>query len=250
MTHANPDTPSSPFTSSSAAPARGALGVVDPADLITVAGSLGASHVGLTLLTDTGTVESCWASDDIPVRVDMLQRELDQGPVPCWPAPAHVLVAADLAEDARWPDFAERCISVVGVHSLLCVRIPVASGRLAVLSVCAPQPQAFDDQREKAGQLASLCTDFAEHCDAELAVLSPPPDGAGGGLVATAPRRRDGPLPGGTSRGLPDAQPQCRGPRDQPAGHGPGGGADRPAAGAGDRRCAGRAQGVRVSARP
>jgi hypothetical protein len=186
MTHANPDTPSSPFTSSSAAPARGALGVVDPADLITVAGSLGASHVGLTLLTDTGTVESCWASDDIPVRVDMLQRELDQGPVPCWPAPAHVLVAADLAEDARWPDFAERCISVVGVHSLLCVRIPVASGRLAVLSVYAPQPQAFDDQREKAGQLASLCTDFAEHCDAELAVLSPPPDGAGGGLVATA----------------------------------------------------------------
>ena len=185
MTHANPDTPSSPFASSSAAPARGALGVVDPADLITVAGSLGASHVGLTLVTDTGTVESCWASDDIPVRVDMLQRELDQGPVPCWPAPAHVLVAADLAEDARWPDFAERCISVVGVHSLLCVRIPVASGRLAVLSVCAPQPQAFDDQREKAGQLASLCTDFAEHCDAELAVLSPPPDGAGG-LVATA----------------------------------------------------------------
>jgi hypothetical protein len=100
-------------------------------------------HCGISVLPADGEPETIAATDDVPVRLDLLQRELRQGP--CVGAdPGGTLVIKDLAADQRWPDFGRMCVAVMNMRSMVSVRIPVAQPNRARLSWYSSEPRAFD----------------------------------------------------------------------------------------------------------
>jgi hypothetical protein len=100
-------------------------------------------HCGLTLIPAGRAPETIAASDDRPVRVDWLQRELAQGPAVV-ASPAEVIVSRDLAADQRWPDFGKLCVSALDLRSMVSIRIPMAPSDRARLTFYATEPTALD----------------------------------------------------------------------------------------------------------
>jgi hypothetical protein len=100
-------------------------------------------HCGLSVMPADGVPETIAATDDVPVRLDWLQRELRQGPF-LGADPGGTLVIKDLAADQRWPDFGRMCVAVMNMRSMVSVRIPVARPNRARLSLYSSEPGAFD----------------------------------------------------------------------------------------------------------
>ena len=99
-------------------------------------------HCGLTLVPKGRAPETIAATDDLPVRVDWLQHEVQQGP---WlSASAQVSVSKDLAADDRWRDFGRMCVAVMQLRSMVSIRIPLGGGNHAMLNFYSPEPDAFD----------------------------------------------------------------------------------------------------------
>jgi len=86
-------------------------------------------HCGLTVVPAGRAPETVAASDDIPVRVDWLQRELSQGPAVMADL-GELVVSKDLAADLRWPDFGKLCVAVLDLRSMVSIRIPMAGSTL------------------------------------------------------------------------------------------------------------------------
>lgn len=100
-------------------------------------------HCGLTVIPAGRAPETIAASDDRPVRVDWLQRELAQGPA-VGADPGEVIVSKDLAADQRWPDFGRLCVSALDLRSMVSIRIPMAPSDRARLTFYATEPTALD----------------------------------------------------------------------------------------------------------
>jgi hypothetical protein len=100
-------------------------------------------HCGLTVVPTGRAPETIAASDDRPVRVDWLQRELAQGPAVS-SNPGEVIVSKDLAADQRWPDFGRLCTSVLDLRSMVSIRVPMTSSDRARLTFYAAEPTALD----------------------------------------------------------------------------------------------------------
>ena len=89
-----------------------------------------APHGKYRTLGDSGTLAQSACEE---------QYRLGAGPLPT-AIESDVVVVPDLADEARWPDVAERLIGV-GVRSLLCVRLRTQEdGALGVLSLVAAAP--------------------------------------------------------------------------------------------------------------
>lgn len=103
-------------------------------------------HCGLTLLRPQHPPRTLNATDDLPLRVDELQYALREGP--CLDAATDgddIAVTGALEADERWPVFGPRCAQEIGVHSMLSVRLAVASGDRAAMNFYATGPDAFVD---------------------------------------------------------------------------------------------------------
>ncbi|HEY3407654.1 MAG TPA: ANTAR domain-containing protein [Propionicimonas sp.] len=87
--------------------------------------------------------ETIASSDDLPVRVDWLQRELAQGPA-VNPYLGEVLVSKDLAADQRWPDFGRLCVASLDLRSMVSIRVPIVESDSARLTFYAADPTALD----------------------------------------------------------------------------------------------------------
>lgn len=114
------------------------------------AGSVGRNDLrvscGLSLDPGTGMTETIATTDDLPIRFDWLQHELQQGPRAEPTRDDELVLSTDLARDGRWPEFGPLCASVLGVHSVLSVRVATVDDSHAALNLCADLPGAFGDE--------------------------------------------------------------------------------------------------------
>jgi GAF domain-containing protein len=76
-------------------------------------------------------------------KADSLQIDLAEGPAFDAVKEQRTIVSVDLATEKRWPQWAP-AVSVVGVGSVLAVRLWTASRTLGVITLYAERPRAFD----------------------------------------------------------------------------------------------------------
>ena len=108
----------------------------------------------------------------VPVATDALSRALAQaqqqaGGGPCITAASgqKQVIANDLRDDPRWPDFARQAIEL-GVTSVLSFQLFLHrddNDRFGALNLYGTCPDAFDDQAIEIGEV------FAAHCATTLA---------------------------------------------------------------------------------
>ena len=111
----------------------------------------GAEHAGLSLVTRTGVVTEA-ATDDVVIRLDRHQYELDEGPALSSLRDQITVRSDDLRDEIRWPRFASAAMEA-GICSILSVRLFVADDSLGVLNLYATKPNVFGDHDENAALL-------------------------------------------------------------------------------------------------
>lgn len=122
----------------------------------------GCDYAGISLVRGQ-QVETPASSDPVPVEVDRLQYEADEGP--CLDAIRHheVFVTDDLAEERRWPRFSARAAEVTGVRSMLNFRLFVEDDTFGALNLYSRKPGAFTADSRATGAV------FAAHAAVALA---------------------------------------------------------------------------------
>ena len=117
--------------------------------------------------------ETIAATDDLAMRVDRIQYDLDSGPCVDAVKRQTVFRVADLGMDFRWPEFGPRAVDETGVRSMLAFRMYLEeSPRLmAGLNLYSTKPDAFDGHAEFLGLLLSthgaLAVTTMQHMESE-----------------------------------------------------------------------------------
>ena len=116
----------------------------------------GVDEGSISVVTGRRNIGSQAPTGDLPMQVDALQEETQQGP--CLDAAYdHLTVrVADMASETRWPEFARRA-SQAGAASMLSIQLYVEGDNLGALNLYGRTPNAFDDESEQVGLL------FASH---------------------------------------------------------------------------------------
>ena len=119
-------------------------------------------HAGITMVVN-GKVITPAASGPVPIEVDKIQYEANQGP--CLDAMREhaVFVTDDLATETRWPDFAARAAAETGVRSMLSFRLFVDEDTFGSLNLYSAMTAAFDATSAATGGV------FAAHAAVALA---------------------------------------------------------------------------------
>jgi ANTAR domain/GAF domain len=115
----------------------------------------GAEWAGISRGRD-GTFRTVAATSDIVFDVDAAQYALGAGPCVDAMTADHVYLAADLADDPRWPEFGRAAIGR-GVRSMLSYRLFLEDERdtIAALNLYSPAVNAFDQVDETLAVLLS-----------------------------------------------------------------------------------------------
>lgn len=100
-------------------------------------------HCGLSLGRRDRAPQTLAATDELPVRADWLQHQLQQGPC-VGPVSRQLLISRDLAADPRWPDFGRMCTAALDLRGLVMLRIPLAAGLWAALAFYSSDPETVD----------------------------------------------------------------------------------------------------------
>jgi transcriptional regulator with GAF, ATPase, and Fis domain len=116
----------------------------------------GVDEGSISVVTGRRNIGSQAPTGDLPMQVDALQEETQQGP--CLDAAYKQLTVrvADMAGETRWPEFARRA-SQAGAASMLSLQLYVEGDNLGALNLYSRTPNAFDDESEQVGLL------FASH---------------------------------------------------------------------------------------
>lgn len=93
---------------------------------------------------------------ELPVQLDAIQEEVQQGPCLDTVFEQQTVRVDDLATEERWPLFARRA-SATGAASMLFLQLYVEGDNLGSLNLYARTPAAFTDESEQVGLL------FAAH---------------------------------------------------------------------------------------
>ncbi len=146
-------------------------GVTDPERLVKVAVAAipHASHGALTLLRPQRRPRTVAATDDVPLSVDSLQYDSDEGPCLDAATSAALVLVDDLSTESRWPRFSARCVAETPVRSIIGVHLPVGSNDQAALNLYATTPGAFDDEDVAVASMlapfAGLAVEATVHAD-------------------------------------------------------------------------------------
>ncbi|MCG5468485.1 GAF and ANTAR domain-containing protein [Micromonospora sp. LAH09] len=103
----------------------------------------GAEEVSVTLLKQEGPHTAAF-SGELALRLDELQYEYEQGPCLEAAREAAVVSVPDMAEEARWPQWAARAVQG-GALSSLSIGFPIQETVLGALNIYGIEPGAFDD---------------------------------------------------------------------------------------------------------
>ena len=121
----------------------------------------GCDHAGISLI-EGRRVSTVGFSDEVPVLVDAIQYEVDDGP--CLDAIRHhqVFLVGHLGEEKRWPRFSQRAAGETGVQSMLALRLFVEEDTMGALNLYSKAPDAFDPEDQ------AMATVFAAHAAVAL----------------------------------------------------------------------------------
>ncbi|AYJ47992.1 GAF and ANTAR domain-containing protein [Rhodococcus sp. P1Y] len=112
----------------------------------------GADCADVLIIAGRNKFQSHAATSDLPVRLDVLQEEMNEGP--CVDA-AHrdVLVRCDdFATDTRWPRFGPQAVKA-GVRSSLSFQLYTSDDTIGALNVFGRLPHAFTKDDEEVGSM-------------------------------------------------------------------------------------------------
>jgi transcriptional regulator with GAF, ATPase, and Fis domain len=116
----------------------------------------GADEGSVSVVTGRRHIGSQAPTGDLPVQVDALQEQTQQGPCLDSAYEHQTVRVADMASEERWPQFARRA-SEAGAASMLSLQLYVEGDNLGALNLYSRTPNAFDDESEQVGLL------FASH---------------------------------------------------------------------------------------
>ena len=116
----------------------------------------GCDHAAVSLI-EKRNITSASASDDVPLQVDRIQYESDQGPSLDAIREHEIFRTDDLATETRWPGFAKRAAAETGIRSMLCFRLFVREETMGALSLYSKDSSAFGDDSSTIGAV------FAAH---------------------------------------------------------------------------------------
>ncbi|HEY0638761.1 MAG TPA: GAF and ANTAR domain-containing protein, partial [Pseudonocardiaceae bacterium] len=108
-------------------------------------------HAAVSVVHQSGRIDTPAASDQIPLRVDAIQYEVDQGPGLDVIREHRSYVISDLAVEDRWPGFSRRVVRETGVRSMLALRLFVGEDTLGVLNLHSCDVAAFDEHGRAVG---------------------------------------------------------------------------------------------------
>jgi transcriptional regulator with GAF, ATPase, and Fis domain len=128
------------------------------AEIITAAVAMvpGADEGSVSVVTGRRHISSQAPTGDLPVQVDALQEETQQGPCLDSAYEHQTVRVTDMATEDRWPQFARRA-NEAGAASMLSLQLYVEGDNLGALNLYSRTPNAFDDESEQIGLL------FASH---------------------------------------------------------------------------------------
>lgn len=112
----------------------------------------GADSADILIIGDRKQFRSHAPTSDLPVRLDSLQEELQEGPCVDAARRENVVRSDDLGNDVRWPRFGPAAAEA-GVHSTLSFQLYTADGAIGALNLFAMTPHAFDDEDEELGAM-------------------------------------------------------------------------------------------------
>ena len=122
----------------------------------------GCDHAGISLV-EGRKISTPAASDEVPVLVDAVQYETDEGPCLDAIREHETFRTGDLATEDRWPKFSRRAAEESGVVSVLSFRLFADTDTMGALNLYAKHRDAFDDEAVAVGSV------FATHAAVALA---------------------------------------------------------------------------------
>jgi hypothetical protein len=118
----------------------------------------GVDYVSITVVEQRGRPSTLAPTDPLVVAIDDLQYELQQGP--CYEAAVegqHMLLAADLSNDPRWPEYGPRA-AALGIGAQLALSLEAEGRSRAALNLYSKRAGGFDEAAELAEMFASHAT--------------------------------------------------------------------------------------------
>jgi hypothetical protein len=132
---------------------------------LAVATVAGCEHAGITMLHD-GRMFTPAASSNIPVRVDEVQYDTDQGPCLDAIRISRMFQTDDLTAEDRWPAFSARAFAETGVRRMLSFRLFLEQDTLGALNLYSTRSAAFGRDSRAAGEVfAALALQAAREHD-------------------------------------------------------------------------------------
>lgn len=107
----------------------------------------GSSGAGVSIL-DERRRRSAGSTDARVREADNLQYELDEGPCLAATASRRLVHVADLAEDRRWPRWAD-AVKPLGLRAAMSAPMVAGDGSLGAVKVYADRPSTFDAHSEQ-----------------------------------------------------------------------------------------------------
>jgi ANTAR domain/GAF domain len=104
----------------------------------------GADHAAISMASDGHQPKTIAATGELPVLVDKIQYDLDEGPCMQALIQSDLVWANDLTTDQQWPQFAPRAVEATGVQSMASYRLYLTQDRRAALNLYATTPHVFD----------------------------------------------------------------------------------------------------------
>ena len=123
------------------------------------------------------------SGDDVPAQVAAIQYEVGEGPCLDAIREHDVFQTDNLANDARWPDFARRAAEETGVASVLAFRLFIEADRMGAFNLFSRDTAAFDAEDRAVGSI------FAAHA-ARTPILHSVVQSPGTQRVASVGQRR------------------------------------------------------------
>jgi GAF domain-containing protein len=106
----------------------------------------GAEYAAITTKTGSDRYRTVACTGEVPLRVDEIQYEANQGPCLTALATVEMVHTGDLAADGRWPVFGPAASKATGVMSMLSSPLHIEdSNVLGALNTYSTKPDAFDE---------------------------------------------------------------------------------------------------------
>jgi hypothetical protein len=121
----------------------------------------GAQYAGVTLVESDGEISTIAATHPYPNWMDLIQREVGEGPCLSTEWRHHTIHIPDLTTDERWPLYRDAALHRTPVRAVLSFQLFHEAKRLAALTFYAEEARAFDEESVEVGLLFAAHTTVA-----------------------------------------------------------------------------------------